>query len=147
MCFFPRSKESFFIFYKRMTMTILLVDDDEDDRKLFFEATEEYDNTIKYVGAASTREALQYLSNDANALPDFIFLDLRMPGLSGEQCLIEIKKDTRLASIPVIIYTTSRDEKESARLKGLGAAHFMSKPVMPDDVYYMVSFVLGEKWG
>lgn len=127
-------------------MTILLIDDDEDDRKLFFEATAEYDNTINYVAAANAREALQYLHDTANVLPDFIFLDLRMPGLNGEQCLIEIKKDTRLVSIPVIIYTTSRDEKESARLKELGAAHFMSKPVMPDDVYYMVSFVLGEKW-
>ena len=127
-------------------MTILLIDDDDDDRKLFFEATAEYDNTINYVAAANAREALLYLHDTANVLPDFIFLDLRMPGLNGEQCLIEIKKDTRLVSIPVIIYTTSRDEKESARLKELGAAHFMSKPVMPDDVYYMVSFVLGEKW-
>jgi DNA-binding NtrC family response regulator len=129
-----------------MTMTILLIDDDEDDRKLFFEATADYDNTIKYVAAADAREALLYLNNAANALPDFIFLDLRMPGLNGEQCLIEIKKNLRLASIPVIIYTTSRDVKESVKLKGLGAAHFMSKPVLPDDVYYMVSFVLGEKW-
>jgi CheY-like chemotaxis protein len=129
-----------------MAMIILLIDDDEDDRKLFFEATEEFDNTIKYVAAAGAGEALLYLNDAANVLPDFIFLDLRMPGLSGEQCLIEIKKEMRLASIPVIIYTTSRDEKESARLKVLGATHFMSKPVMPDDVYYMVSFVLGEKW-
>ena len=129
-----------------MTMTILLIDDDEDDRKLFFEATAEYDDTIKYVAAADTREALLYLNDAGNALPDFIFLDLRMPGLSGEQCLVEIKKNPRLAAIPVIIYTTSRDEKESVRLKRLGAAHFMSKPVLPDDVYYMVSFVLGEKW-
>jgi CheY-like chemotaxis protein len=127
-------------------MTILLIDDDEDDRKLFFEATAEYDDTIKYIAAADAREALLYLNDAANALPDFIFLDLRMPGLSGEQCLAEIKKIPRLASIPVIIYTTSRDVMESARLKGLGAAHFMSKPVLPDDVYYMVSFVLGEKW-
>jgi CheY-like chemotaxis protein len=127
-------------------MTILLIDDDEDDRKLFFEATAEYDDTIEYVAAANAREAMLYLNNAANVLPDFIFLDLRMPGLSGEQCLLEIKKDPRIASIPVIIYTTSRDEKESARLKELGAAHFMSKPVLPDDVYYMVSFVLGEKW-
>ena len=127
-------------------MTILLIDDDEDDRKLFFEATAEYDETIKYVAAADTREALLYLNDAGNALPDFIFLDLRLPGLSGEQCLVEIKKIPRLAAIPVIIYTTSRDEKESARLKRLGAAHFMSKAVLPDDVYYMVAFVLGEKW-
>jgi CheY-like chemotaxis protein len=146
MSFFLRNKGSFLKFFKRTTMIILLIDDDLDDRKLFFEATAEYDDTIKYVAAADAREALLYLNDAGNALPDFIFLDLRMPGLSGEQCLIEIKKDPRLASIPVIIYTTSRDEKESVRLKGLGAAHFMSKPVLPDDVYYMVSFVLGEKW-
>ncbi|OQP58812.1 response regulator [Niastella populi] len=127
-------------------MTILLIDDDADDRKLFFEATAEFDDTIKYVAAANAQEALSYLNDVDNVLPDFIFLDLRMPGVSGEQCLIEIKKDPRLAAVPVIIYTTSRDEKESARLKSLGAAHFMSKPVLPDDVFYMVSFVLGEKW-
>jgi len=127
-------------------MTILLIDDDEDDRKLFLEATAEYDKTVNYVAAADAMEALQYLNDTGNVLPDFIFLDLKMPGLTGEQCLIEIKRNPRLASIPVMIYTTSRDEKESARLKGLGAAHFMSKPVWPDDVYYMVSFVLGEKW-
>jgi len=127
-------------------MTIFLVDDDADDRQLFFEAVRDVDETITCIAAVNGTEALLYLNNCDNAVPDFIFLDLRMPGLSGQQCLEEIKKDARLASVPVIVYTTSRDEKESIVLKGLGAAHFMSKPVLPDDVYYMVSFVLGEKW-
>jgi CheY-like chemotaxis protein len=127
-------------------MTILLIDDDEDDRKLFFEAVGEVDKAIKCIAAVDGQEAIQYLSDVANPVPDFIFLDLRMPGLSGQQCLEEIKKDTRLASVPVIVYTTSRDVKESETLKKLGAVHFMSKPVSPDDVYYMVSIVLGEKW-
>ena len=137
---------SFFNDFNQTTMTILVVDDDEDDRKLFFEAASEVDEAIKCIGAINGEEALQYLSDATNPVPDFIFLDLRMPGLSGQQTLEEIKKDARLASVPVIVYTTSRDEKESAKLKELGAAHFMSKPVSPDDVYYMVSFVLGEKW-
>jgi CheY-like chemotaxis protein len=127
-------------------MTILLVDDDEDDRKLFFEAIGEVDKEIGCIAAIDGREALRYLNDVTNPLPDFIFLDLRMPGLSGQQCLEEIKKDMRLESIPVIVYTTSRDVRESEALKKLGAAHFMSKPVSPDDVYYMVYFVLGEKW-
>jgi CheY-like chemotaxis protein len=127
-------------------MTILLIDDDEDDRKLFLEATGDFDKTIDCIAARDAQEALLYLTNTANALPDFIFLDLRMPGLSGQDCLREIKMDSRLAAIPVIVYTTSRDEKESASLKKLGAVHFMSKPVLPEDVYYQVSFVLGEKW-
>src|SRR6186713_1991328 len=101
-------------------MTILLVDDDEDDRKLFVEATKEVDSTIVCNTASDGMEALAYLQDGRNEVPDFIFLDLRMPGLSGEECLIEIKKDQRMASVPVIVYTTSRDVQESKRLKLLG---------------------------
>jgi CheY-like chemotaxis protein len=127
-------------------MNILLIDDDEDDRKLFFDSTKEFDKTINCVGAGSGQEALLYLNDQANPVPDFIFLDLRMPGLSGQECLAEIKKDPRLKSVPVIIYTTSRDVRDSVELKKMGAVHFMSKPVLPDDVYYMISVVLSEKW-
>ena len=127
-------------------ITILLVDDDADDRKLFFEAAMQVDASITCVSATNGQEALVYLKNEANLLPEFIFLDLRMPGLSGQECLEEIKKDSRLVPVPVIVYTTSREVGESIRLKSLGAAHFMSKPTSPDDVYYMVSYVLGEKW-
>ncbi len=127
-------------------MTILMVDDDEDDRKLFIESAKEVDETITCIGAASGLEALTWLKDMDNPLPDFIFIDLRMPGLSGRQCLLEIKKDPRLFPVPVVVYTTSRDVKESIELKKLGAVHFMSKPIYPDDVYYMISFVLGEKW-
>jgi DNA-binding response OmpR family regulator len=127
-------------------MTILLVEDDEDDTILFFEAVRDFDPTITFAAAPSAEKALSWLRDLNNPLPGFIFLDLRMPGLSGRQCLVEIKKDPRLAPVPVIVYTTSKDVRESIVLKELGAAHFMSKPVSPEEVYYMVSFVLGEQW-
>jgi CheY-like chemotaxis protein len=127
-------------------MTILLVEDDEDDTILFFEAVRDFDPTITFAAAPDTVQALSWLRDLNNPLPGFIFLDLRMPGLSGQQCLVEIKKDPRLAPVPVIVYTTSKDVRESIVLKELGAAHFMSKPVSPEEVYYMVSFVLGEQW-
>ncbi len=127
-------------------MTILLVDDDEDDRMLFIEAAREFDSTITCQAAFDGMQALNWLRDDARDVPDYIFLDLRMSGLSGEECLIEIKKAPRMARVPVIVYTTSRDVQESMRLKELGAAHFMTKPVVPEDVFYMVAFVLGERW-
>lgn len=127
-------------------MTILLVDDDEDDRKLFIEAIREVDSTIACLAASDALEALELLQDTTREVPDYIFLDLRMPGLTGEECLIEIKKASRMASVPVIVYTTSSDVQESVKLKRLGAAHFMTKPVAPEDVYYMVAFVLGEHW-
>ena len=58
------------------SITILLVDDDEDDRKLFFEAVKEVDETIICISAGNCQEALLYLKNEANLLPDFIFLDI-----------------------------------------------------------------------
>jgi DNA-binding response OmpR family regulator len=131
---------------KIVCMTILLVDDDEDDRKLFIEAAKEFDSTITCLTASDGMEALWWLQDEARNVPDYIFLDLRMPGLSGEECLIEIKKASRMATVPVIVYTTSRDVQESVRLKQLGATHFMTKPFAPEDVYYMVAFVLGERW-
>ena len=127
-------------------MNILLVDDDEDDRKLFFEATKEVDALITCIAAINGEEALLYLKDVKNPLPDFIFMDLRMPGITGKKCLEEIKKDPRLNPVPVIVYTTSKDVKEAIELKKMGATHFMSKPVFPDDVYYMISSVLEAKW-
>jgi len=131
---------------KTNNMNILLVDDDEDDRKLFVEATKEVDSMITCHSASDGMEALAYLRDNQNDVPDFIFLDLRMPGLSGEECLLEIKREPRIANVPVIVYTTSRDVRESVKLKQMGAAHFASKPVSQEEVYFMVSFVIGERW-
>jgi DNA-binding NtrC family response regulator len=128
-------------------ITILLVDDDEDDRKLFFDAVREVDKTTKQISLSNGREALNYLKDEANDLPDFIFLDLRMHGISGQKCLEEIKNDSRLSAIPVIVYTTSGEVDESVALKKMGAAHFMTKPTSPDEIYYMLSVVLEEDWG
>ena len=124
----------------------MLIDDDSDDRQFFCEALNQIDEAISCVSASNGLDALLYLKNEANLLPDYIFLDLRMHGISGKKCLEEIKKDSRLFSVPVIVYTTSRDVKESIELKKMGAAHFMSKPTSPDDIYYMLSVVLGDKW-
>ena len=126
---------------------LLIVDDDEDDKQLFIESAKEVDENISCITANNGLEALQILENKENILPDYIFLDLRMPRLSGKRCLEEIKKDSRLMHIPVFIYTTSRELEDSSEMKALGAAHFISKPVNPEEIYYLISAVLSENWG
>jgi CheY-like chemotaxis protein len=103
---------------------ILIIDDDEDDTQLFIESAKEIDENIICVAARDGLEALQLLKNTDNKLPDYIFLDLRMPGFSGQKTLAEIKKETRLLHIPVIIYTTSRGLEESIELKKNGCCSF-----------------------
>ncbi len=144
--FLPANRHTQIPSVMNKSIIVLLVDDDADDRKLFSEAMKEVDANSICIGISNGEEALLYLRNKSNPIPDFIFLDLRMPGLSGQKCLEEIKKEDRLAAVPVIVYTTSRDVDESIALKKMGAAHFMSKPTSPDDVYYMLSIVLSEKW-
>lgn len=125
---------------------LLIVDDDADDRQLFIGAVKDFDEHIECVSAKDGKEALALLNDFATSLPDFIFLDLRMPRFNGKKCLIEIKKSERLKEIPVIIYSTSRELEESKELKEMGAVHFISKPSNPEEVYYVVSFALEENW-
>lgn len=127
-------------------VTLFIIDDDEDDRKLFIDAATEVDENIQCTAAGDGQEALKMLKNELNPLPDYIFLDLRMPRINGKQCLEEIRKDERLKHIPVFIYTTSREVAESIELKKLGAVHFISKPTNPEDIYYILSVTLEADW-
>ena len=128
------------------SMSFFIVDDDADDRNLFIEAVKEIDATIECTSANNGEQALTLLRDHRNTLPDFIFLDLRMPRIDGKKCLIEIKNNERLKHIPVVIFTTSRDVEESKDLKEIGAFHFISKPNNPEEIYYLISFVLDEHW-
>lgn len=125
---------------------ILLIDDDADDRKYFIEAVKEIDAGIECVTAKDGEQALALLQQPGCKLPNFIFLDLRMPRVNGRQCLLQIKADERLKAIPVIIYTTSKEVQEAEDLQNIGAVHFITKPSDPDEIYYVLSVVFEERW-
>lgn len=127
-------------------VTILFADDDSDDRALFCKAVEEVDSDLICHTFEDGYEALKYLRNTKNPLPDYIFLDLRMPKMSGKKCLQEIRSDDRLKEIPVIMYSTSDDVEDSKDLAESGATHFVTKPTNADEIYYLISMVLTEKW-
>ena len=127
-------------------IVLFIVDDDEDDKKLFMASAKEINERITFVTASDGQEALKLLKDEHNKVPDYIFLDLRMPRVGGAKCLKEIKEDKRLQDVPVFIYTTSADVKDSIELKEMGAVHFITKPVDPGEIYYILSVVLDEKW-
>jgi CheY-like chemotaxis protein len=129
---------------KKTARKILLIDDDADDRKYFVEAVNEIDAEIECITAKDGQQALEFLNNTNALLPNYIFLDLRMPKINGRQCLMQIKADERLKHIPVIVYTTSREVEESEHLQRLGAVHFITKPTNTEEIYYVVSQVLEE---
>lgn len=106
----------------------LLIDDDQDDQEIFTLALEESDLNMQCTTCNNTSEALQKLITPGDFLPDYIFLDLNMPRINGIQFLTEIKKNSRLQHIPVIIYSTSSHPKDKEVTQKLGAAAFITKP-------------------
>ena len=107
---------------------VVLIDDDRDDADLFKEALSEIDNSISFKHYEESKEALRTLSLPNADLPDFIFLDINMPIVSGWECLSEFKKNQRLRGVMVVMFTTSSQSKEIETAKQRGADGFITKP-------------------
>lgn len=127
-------------------MHLLLIDDDSDDQHFFREAVKDIDPGITCTTIDHGVAGLEYLENQGNILPNYIFLDLRLPGLSSRTVLQKIKSNPRTADIPVIVYTTSNEVADNEEMVRLGATHFTTKPVNPSEIYYVLSIVLESKW-
>ena len=111
-----------------MVKKFLLTDDDKDDRELFSEALASIDPGIICQGAEHGREALRILESPGMRKPDIIFLDINMPVMNGWELLNTLKKDNARNDIPVIIYTTSSEDRDRQIAKDLGALCFVTKP-------------------
>lgn len=111
-----------------------IADDDPDDQEIFVKALKEIDELCTCIITSDGKKAVEELLLLQPPLPDMIFLDLNMPLMNGRQCLEEIKKHTRLQHIPVIIYSTTDNEKEMQEALDLGAALFLRKPNRFDEL-------------
>lgn len=109
-------------------LTCLLVDDDQDDQEIFNLALSDSGLKMKCVISSSAVEALAMLTHENTKLPDYIFLDLNMPRINGIQFLTEVKKNSSLQKIPVVIYSTSSHPKDIEVTRKLGATAFITKP-------------------
>ena len=109
-------------------MKIVLIDDDRDDGQLFKEVLAEIDSEIEFIHYEDPRRGLEKLLNELTGLPRMIFLDINMPIVNGWHCLKEFKKQDHLKNTPVIIYTTSSQQREKDIANELGANDFITKP-------------------
>lgn len=108
---------------------ILLVEDNEGDvfltRKLFEKARMK--NIIRVAGDGE--KAMEMLKSGKEGRPDIILLDINLPKKDGKQVLEEIKNDPGLRTIPVVILTSSKAEKDILESYNLHANSYIIKPV------------------
>jgi len=108
------------------SLKILLVDDDADDQLFFMDAISSIDKSLHCDVANNGIEAISHLKKFPPP-PAVIFLDLNMPKMNGYECLQQIKQQENFKEIPVIIITTSSNQKEAERTKNMGARTFLTK--------------------
>lgn len=119
---------------------ILVVDDDRDDQYFLRQAINEVIPQAIVESLYDGSEAITYLDK-CTALPNLIFLDLNMTKLSGKSTIVTIRKNESLTGVPVIILTTSKNEREKEELILLGANEFYSKPDHPKELVKIVEEV------
>jgi CheY-like chemotaxis protein len=114
---------------------ILLVEDDPKDVELTLTALEEYHLANEVVVARDGEEALDYLyrrgafSTRSNDNPAVLLLDLKLPKVDGLEVLQRIKSDDKLGLIPVVVLTSSHEEKDMVASYKLGVNAYVVKPV------------------
>jgi CheY-like chemotaxis protein len=114
---------------------ILLVEDDPKDTELTLTALEEYNLSNEVVVASDGEEALDYLfyrgkfQRRTAENPAVLLLDLKLPKVDGLEVLRQIKSDDGLKMIPVVVLTSSREERDMVASYKLGVNAYVVKPV------------------
>jgi len=114
---------------------ILLVEDDPKDVELTLTALEDYHLANEVVVARDGEEALDYLcrrgafAGRQGDLPAVLLLDLKLPKVDGLEVLRQVKSDEKLRIIPVVVLTSSHEEKDMVASYRLGVNAYVVKPV------------------
>jgi DNA-binding response OmpR family regulator len=114
---------------------ILLVEDDPKDTELTMTALEEYNLSNEVVVATDGEEALDYLyyrgkfQRRSGENPAVMLLDLKLPKIDGLEVLQRVKADANLKMIPVVVLTSSREERDMLSSYKLGVNAYVVKPV------------------
>lgn len=115
---------------KGNVVDILLVEDNPNDAELTIRALKKNNLSDNLLHLKDGEEALEFLySSSMNVMPKLILLDLKMPKVDGFEVLQKLKKDEQKKIIPIVILTSSKEERDLVRSYNLGVNAFVVKPV------------------
>lgn len=109
-------------------LNILLADDDLDDCNFFKHALEELSLSAQLTTVHNGEQLMHYLSENSEHLPHVLFLDINMPRKNGLECLSEIKRNTKLKDLPVVMFSTSNSWDTINMLFKSGSHVYIHKP-------------------
>ncbi len=109
--------------------TILLVEDNADDVALAMHAFRKNAISNRVIVSEDGQKALDYLLGSSDPSPALVLLDINIPKISGVEVLHAMRRNERTRLLPVVMLTTSSDERDVVNSYAAGANSFISKPV------------------
>jgi DNA-binding response OmpR family regulator len=131
---------------KKEKLVIILLDDDGEEHILFKEVANDFVEINSVISFFKGNELLAHLSDSSTIIPDILFLDLNMPILSGIDCLVEIRKNTRFKNLPIAIYSTSSSKNDMKIAYQNGADFYINKPFEYSGMEKILRKVLNINW-
>jgi CheY-like chemotaxis protein len=126
-------------------VSILIAEDDADDRFLLQTAFEEKGFDEKLLFVENGIEVMEYLDSmkgsKSQVYPKIILLDLNMPKKDGREVLKELKQNEKYRRIPILIFTTTKNENEVKRCYELGANTYIVKPASFEDLLNTIGHI------
>lgn len=121
------------------SVEVLLVEDNPTDAELCIRALKKHNLANKLVWVKDGAEALDFLfgtgayaGRSPHNPPKVVLLDLRLPKVDGLEVLKRVKSDERTKTIPVVVVTSSKEDRDTIESYKLGANSYVSKPVQFD---------------
>lgn len=127
-------------------LEILLVEDNPQDAELTIRALKKRTHANHFVHVRDGQEAIDFLfghgeyeHRDLKEMPKVILLDLKLPKIDGIEVLRQIRSDERTRCVPVVVLTSSREERDLVKAYQFGANSYIVKPVDFENFLEVVS--------
>jgi CheY-like chemotaxis protein len=124
---------------------IFIIDDNEDFVLLFCQTVAKAHPQCQCLSAENGYNALRQLKFMLPTVPDFIFVDVKMPIMNGHEIVAELKKMDLLSTVPIVMYTAQSNPVDESKAKEAGVAAFYQKPNSTEKINQLIADVLKMK--
>jgi len=120
----------------------VMIDDDTDDHEIFEIALRDTNSDFKCIFFPDCESALAYFSSKAVTPPGYVFIDINLPRINGDECLQQLQKLREFDNPCIVIYSTSIPDQWKPRLEQIGVDRFIQKKgsvqALIDDIKHLV---------
>ena len=124
---------------------IFIIDDNEDFVLLFCQAVAKSHPECQCLSAENGYNALRQLKFMLPTVPDFIFVDVKMPIMNGHEIVAELKKTESFSTVPIIMYSAGSNPDDELKAKEAGTIGFYRKPSNSEKINALITEVLNTR--